>query len=285
MMERDDNRTGSFRARSARSTFPLFHWRGAAAPSTPRAARAARGFTLVELLVVIAVIAILIGIVAPLVGAMARKARDSRAKDLCSQMVESWTLLAMKNSRLPHADLISSVVDTKKLGDGSDLWFRMTPAAGELLNGWSSPSPIPKADKKNYKPRVEIGKSPSDYPEYKDAVDFPPDRIFERSVMQKRFGVFVPWVERFLQNEANSFGPDSDDSGRLYEVETEKLKDYFVEGGACYHGVICVGLDMDADGKITIPAGTIDNGEDIELRATAVAWVWDEKKEKTIRSW
>ena len=261
------------------------HRRGEAAPSTrARSARStsrarrsrAHGFTLIELLVVLAVIGILVGIAAPLVGGAADRARDSQARDLCSQLVESWSILAMKNSRLPSKDLIESVVDAEALE--GDLWFPMTPAAGELLNTWHSTSPIPKADKAKYKPTV----AKDSFPEYDDAVDFPPDQVFERTLMQKRVGVIAPWVERRLSYELSDVGVESD---RIYEAESEKLESFFAKKGSLQHGIICVALDADGDGKISLPAGTIDNDEDILLRATAAAWVWNEDKSKTIRSW
>ena len=250
---------------------------GAAEPRV-RSARSACGFTLVELLVVIAVIGILVGIVAPLVGGAAERARDSQARDLCSQMAESWSLLAMKNSRLPSVDLVSSVADAE--GIGGDVWFAMTAAAGELLNGWRAVTPIPSADRAKYKPRVEIAKGA--IPEYDEAVEFPPDRVFERTLLQKRIGVCAPWVERRLLEGAADVG---DGEVRVYELESSELESHFKNGGDCAHGLICVALDTDGDGQITIPSGTIDNGDDIVLRSTAVAWVWNEKKSKTIRSW
>ena len=235
-----------------------------------------RGFTLIELLVVLAVIGILVGIAAPLVAGAAARARDSRARDLCSQLAEGWNLVALKNSRLPSADLIDSVVDATALG--GDLWFPMTPAAGELLNTWRSVSPIPKVDKAKYKATVEK----DSFPEYDDAVDFPPDRVFERTLLQKRLGVFAPWVEKRLAYDLSDVGAEGD---RLYEVPSETLAPLFREKGALQHGILCVALDTDGDGKITLPAGTIDNDEDVLLRTTAAVWVWNEDKSKTLRSW
>lgn len=261
------------RARSARSTFPLFH-----------SARGARGFTLMELLVVIAVIGILVGIVVPIVGGMARRARDSQARDMCSQIAEAWTILSMDNSRLPSAELVLSVCDGEKSGGDVICVLGPGPAAGELLNGWKSVSPIPDADKARYKPRVDVSKGV--IPDYEDAVEFPPDQVFERSVLQKRVGIIAPWAESRIAEDATDLG---EARPNIQELESDVLHEMFKnDRSPLYHALVCVALDTDGDGKIKIPSTSkrIDtNGEDIELRATAVAWVWDEKQTKTLRSW
>ena len=239
-------------------------------------------FTLVELLVVIAVIGIIVGIVMPLVGGMGQHALDSRAKDLCNQVAAAWNLVSINNSRLPGKSLLTAVVDCEDY-DG-DLCFRMTPAAGALLNEWKAATPIPSADMNRFDPmKKEGGKkfhprvAKSDYPDYETAVEFPTDYVLERDVGQKRFGVYAPWVVRALREEA--------DATEFEEVlSSDAAKTLFDGNGKYAHGIVTVMLDTNADGLIKVPSKKTGR-PDAELRAKAAAWVRNEKNTKTIRSW
>ena len=246
--------------------------------STGKTSRSA--FTLVELLVVIAVIAILVGFVSALLGGMSEKALDTRARDLCSQVAEAWTVVALTQGRLPSAELVSKATDNTDFGD--DLAVRMTPAAIVLLNDWYKTSPIPAVDVSKFKVRV----NKSAHLSYEEAVEFgcyqngngeSMQWRMEPDTDQLRWGLFAPWVGRMIREEE-----EDGDQTDLDEYIWGKTHSDSSEWG---HGVVTVAIDTSGDGKITIPAGTIDNAEDIELRTTAAAWVWNEKKTKAVRSW
>lgn len=240
-------------------------------------------FTIVELLVVVAVIGILVGFVMPLVGGMGQRALDSRAKDLCAQVAAAWNLVSIDNTRFPGKSLVEAVVDCEDLG--GDLCFRMTPAAGALLNEWRAATPIPSADKSHFDPTGnEGGKkfnprvSKTEYPDYETAVEFPTDFVLERDVGQKRFGVYAPWVERAVREETGE--------NNFEEVLPSDVADgFFGAKGTFAHGIVTVLIDENADGLITIPKDVVGADEDVELRTKAAAWVWNEKKSKVLHSW
>ena len=255
-------------------------------------------FTLVELLVVIAVIGILIGLVSALLGGMSDRVLDMQAKDLCSQTAEAWALVASEYSRLPSQKLVEGIVDCEKLESGSsaesvDVCFKMTPAAADLLDSWPPGkycSPIPARDYATYQtgktndtqvgfcPRVRKGT----YPEYEDAVEFDYDYgRLELDMSMRRFGVCAPWLVRKLRDAASEEGVGS---GTIETMSKESALE-LLSANKFGHGVVTVALDLSGDGKILVPKGLLDNGDVLELRATAVAWVWNERKTKTLRSW
>ena len=120
MTRTTDNQTLSTRARSARSTFPLFHPRAERAFhfSTPRAeravaparrsrafhsARSARGFTLVEILVVVCVITVLVGLTANAAFSARQRGYVSQATTEAEQLCAALKTyrLADRNGKLP----------------------------------------------------------------------------------------------------------------------------------------------------------------------------------------
>ena len=180
--------------------------------------RKKRGFTLIELLIVIAVIGILVGLVLPLVGGMGERALDSQAKDLCSQVADAWKILAMRETRLPSTDLLDEM--SVKTEIGGDFAYQMTPAMGYLLNEWHCTTPIPAADKARFHPkkpnkpphvfdpRVRRGVCPTE----DDLVDYDlVDAVLERDDLQKRFGVFAPWVRRKFNDAAEEAARNAPD--------------------------------------------------------------------------
>lgn len=245
-------------------------------------------FTLVELLVVVAVIGILVGIVSSFVGGLVERTRDSQARDLCSQVATSWTLVSIGEKRLPSVELIEMTTDSTAIG--GDRTVRMTPSAIVLLNDWYKTSPLPMADAGRFTVRVQK----EDHLDYEKAVEFfcakngyvaengkydAKQWRMEPETDQLRWGLFAPWVQRRIREAAG----DADPKSAEFEAEIwEKTAKGDREWG---HGIVTVALDTDGDGQIAIPAGTIDNADDLVLRATAVAWVWNEKKSKTLRSW
>lgn len=250
----------------------------------PRKTSGRSAFTIVELLVVIAVIAILVGIVSALLGGMTGKALETHARDMCSQVAETWMVIAVTEGRLPDKDFVKDTTDCVELGDG-DLAVRMTPAAIVLFNDWHKATAIPAADSSKF--RVRVGKT--EHVARQDAVDFlclgngnpkqPQQWRMEPGDTHLLWGFFAPWVQRKI----DEMSEDAETTGTEFDDEVwNKTKTASAEWG---HGIVTAAIDTDGDGKITIPAGMIDNAEDIELRTTAVAWVWNEKKTKTIRSW
>ena len=240
-------------------------------------------FTLVELLVVIAVIAILVGIVSALLGGMSGKAMDTRARNLCSQAAEAWTLVSITEGRLPSADLIEATTDCTVLG--GDYAVRMTPSAIVLLNDWRKTSPIPAVDVAKF--NVRVGKT--DHLSREDAVEFgccsngnpkySQQWRLEPDDGQLQWGLFAPWVRRRVNEESEDQEAGSTEFDDVVWSRTGP------SNAAWGHGIVTVALDVDGDGLITLPSGMAGNDDDLELRATAVAWVWNEKKTKAIRSW
>lgn len=217
------------------------------------------GFTLIELLVVMAIIGILAGLLFPaLVGAQ-KKSKDTAARDLCIQVATAWKVLAQNHGRFPNPVLLA---DTKKTG--TDVYFQMTPANGCVLNWWEPKSPSPLADKATYDkkfPSSEYGQN--DPRAAWDLVEtkWPPDVLLERTVAQKRWGLYAPYKEREVA-EQNTF----DD---VFNLALKK-------------NLVWVAIDSDADGFITPPADVF--GECERVRASALSWVSNEDG-KIIKSW
>lgn len=167
MTTKEDNRTRSIRAQSARpafplfrfSAFPLFRRRGAAAPSAPRAAQAARGFTLVEILVVVCVITILVGLTANATNSARQRAWVSQATTEADQLCAALKAyrLAAENGKLPFdtrgqwvdvtRDLIADLIgegsgDDPVLLDIADDRFDRSGDKDLYLDPWGNPYQI-----------------------------------------------------------------------------------------------------------------------------------------------
>lgn len=221
-------------------------------------------FTLVELLVVIAVIGILAGLMVPLVQGMHKRALLSDAKDLCIQVADAWALLPIDHGRFPSKEVIEeqakkSPCAWSKTHKG-DLVFAMNPAVGNLLNFWRPRSPLPATDKKVFPLNLADAKvswSGGEPPTVKEVERWAADTRFERSVSQKRFGVFP------MGSRAEDAGDDTATSAPA--------------GDAC---LVVVMLDTDGDGVVHpdlpwLPGSSATAGEDDEtpeVRRRAVAW-------------
>lgn len=220
-------------------------------------------FTLVELLVVIAVIGILAGLMVPLVQGMHKRALLSDAKDLCIQVADAWALLPLDYGRFPSAEVIEAQAKKgpcawSKTHKG-DLVFAMNPAVGNLLNFWKPRSPIPATDKKVFPQNLADAKvtwDGGDAPDVSEVEKWAPDTRFERSVSQKRYGVFP-------------MGSRSEDAGDDTATSAPA-------GNAC---LVVVMIDTNGDGvvhpdKAWMPGDSSAAGDDEtpEVRRRAVAW-------------
>ena len=221
-------------------------------------------FTLIELLVVIAVIGILAGLMVPLVQGMHKRALLSDAKDLCIQVADAWALLPIDYGRFPMEDGIEAQAKKspcawakKRKGD---LVFAMNPAVGNLLNYWKPRSPLPATDKKVFPQNLadaKVGWDGGDAPDVSEVERWAADTRFERSVSQKRYGVFP-------------MGSRAEDGGD--DTATSKP-----ESNA---HLVVVMLDTNGDGVVHpdlpwMPGSSSAAGEDDEtpeVRRRAVAW-------------
>ena len=222
------------------------------------------GFTLVELLVVIAVIGILAGLMVPLVQGMHKRALLSDAKDLCIQVADAWSILPIDHGRFPSKDVIEEQAKKQPCAWSKtykgDLVFAMNPAVGNLLNFWKPHSPLPATDKKVLPKNLSAANvtwSGGEPPDVSEVERWAADTRFERSVAQKRFGVFP------MGSRAEDAGDDSATSAPA--------------GDAC---LVVVMLDTDGDGVVHpdqpwLPGDTSTGGDDNEIpavRRRAVAW-------------
>lgn len=213
------------------------------------------GFTLMELMVVISIIAILSALLIPAVHRAKRRAKESEIQQMCVQMVEAWKSHQVEYMRFPYKDLISWSTTTVDDIDG-DLCFPMTVKAGCLLNWWKAENPFPKYDKSNFLAYIDsLGKEF----DWDDPTTWPNDLVFERSGVQKQFGVVAPYLEVEL-NDTQASPSD------------RKIEE---------HEFMWVMLDTNGDGILSIPQNkgipqekTTDiYGQPIKLSAAVAAWL------------
>lgn len=223
------------------------------------------GFTLIELLVVIGIIAIISGLLLPAVYTFRVRAKEAKIQQTCKQMVVAWETLQNKYTRFPSEDLIKDNTEDLIQVDG-DLCFPMTPKAGCLLNWWTKQHDFPKYDKKRYNDYIKkLGSSFK----WDDPTTWPTDTRFERSGIQKQFGVVAPWLEIKLKEEQASSNT---------KVDTDQM--------------MWVLLDTNNDGKITPPIIkgmptekiTDADGNQKVLYLSVAAWVVSDDG-KVITSW
>lgn len=241
---------------------------------------AAGGFTMIELLTVMAVIAILAAMMFPIYNRVKSSAQNAAATDLCAQTAAAWNTLLIDNRRFPSTDLIKSCIDGEQNSGGfstvgGDVVFRMSPGAGNLLNWWSRKTAVPAADKKHYSPQYVSGKMKGKSIPLRPGDDganvqyWPPDGRFERTVAQKRAGVFAPWV--MVSKEA-----------ALGTNVTVALSD-----------VVIVSLDTDGDGRVPVAVSLSGDAGEVEpdgvetIPASSAAWIFRKEKNrvKLIKSW
>ena len=253
-----------------------------------------KGFTLIELLTVIAVLSILMALLFPAYNRMQKRVRAVAATDLCSQVAAAWANLQLDNGRFPSKALLTAQTDggaysTHCSATGNDLVFKMSPRIASLLNWWVAPGPVPALDVSKYNPKYAIEGSGvskgsplptalSSYSEHSEL--WPADARLERSDLQKKFGIFAPWVENRLVD---------DDGNPLKAFDSDYVRDTGSKSNSDEHawgyGIVWVMLDLDGDGKLTIPGAFTSDGSDLEISATAAAWVYDEDRQKVLSSW
>lgn len=230
------------------------------------------GFTLMEVLTVIAIIGVLSALLYPVLNNMIKRTRDTASTDLCSQVAAAWKLVQIDNGRMPSDKLLKAYAetDTDMSSSDGDLVFNLTPKLGCILNWWDMVSPVAAADKREfdlvYSEHFSSGAN----------VEFwPSDRRLERSVQQKKYGVFAPWADFYFND------PEV--------TETERR-------AAVKKALVRVVIDSDGDGMVAIPTDIAEltgldtsGGEDDltgrTLRAPAAAWVWDRDHKKVLHSW
>lgn len=241
---------------------------------------ARRGFTLIELLVVIAIIGILCGILIPMVSGMLGTAKDSQATDQCTQVADAWINLATQAKRFPDGDFLVSAAGSGGKLEGGDVWIRMTPAACCLVSFWKRKSPLPKADASNYSAKC----GPNEYP-YRETVEGYGAYSFDCDTWQKCFGFYAPWCLNVINSIVADQGAQDPDGAHDAIVEAFKTDKGTADGVHYGHGIVCVAIDANNDGKLVVPGSMIGQSDDVQLRSGAAAWVWNENRTKVLHSW
>lgn len=222
-----------------------------------------QAFTLIELLVVISVISILAGLLFPALNMVRQRAWDTAARDICQQTAVAWNALLIEHRRLPPIALFQDTADSTgafTLLDGGDVMVLMNTRATSLLNWWKPRHPNPAEDAKLYRKWLtdnEISFSGYGIAQWPKNLN---DLYLERSPEQRKWGLVVPWVRRWLV--------DADET----TVDKKMLK----------AGTVRALIDTSGDGKITLP----EELGGLVLNKTAVAWVYaDGKEERIVQSW
>lgn len=224
------------------------------------------GFTLIEMLVVIFIIGILAGLLITSVMSVFKGANDTDIQQMCVQMADSWKSVKIDYGRFPYKDLIKENTEGLMEIDG-DLCFPMTPKAGCLLNWWKPKNgAIPAYDKSTFTKYI---KGLGSKFKWDDPTTWPNDTVYERSGIQKQFGIVAPWLENQLKEEQAATGTKIDLDNMMWVI-----------------------LDTNDDGKLSIPKNKnipqekiIDlDGNEVQLSSTAAAWLTNEDGE-VITSW
>ena len=214
------------------------------------------GFTLLEMLSVIAVIGLLMALLFPILGRMQAHARNTEGTDLCSQVASAWQGIRVQNGRYPSKALLEKYIEKKVSDTGEDLGFLMKSDIASVLNWWT-PAPVSKADLALFDKEfgTVIGAQ-------RDVERWPNDTVLERTFEQKYLGVYAPWAKKVLLAEMKK--ENLHEGSGLSKI---KLPD---------EAIVSVVIDLNGDGKVTIPAAVaqkLGRPDDRELPFSAVAWV------------
>ncbi len=215
-------------------------------PATAATDRAA--FTLVELLVVITIIGILAGLLFPVLGVIRARAWETRTRDTAIQLSRAWVMHFQEFRAYPN-ELIETLPGVRTVE--GDMLFPMTREAGNLLNWY-------QGSRDRYLALLtEVGARINDPSRPMRATatggSHLPERFFERSDLQWRYGVMNAWGERAARRPG--FSPADAEAYRFW-----------------------VKLDTNYDGRIT--------HEDRMIHRSAIAWAPNERtRDRPIRSW